>query len=142
MSGESTRFRYRAGPSGIFSSALALLGALIAFVESRAALIAQESKTAFVQFAIAAACLIAALMLLAFGYVFLVASAIVGIAHLAQISWLWTALIAAGVHFILALFLLLIVRNRVTKPLFRETAAELKEDREWLREIATNRRTN
>jgi uncharacterized membrane protein YqjE len=142
MSGESTRFRYRAGPSGIFSSALALLGALIAFVESRAALIAQESKTAFVQFAIAAACLIAALMLLAFGYVFLVASAIVGIAHLAQISWLWTALIAAGVHFILALLLLLIVRNRVTKPLFRETAAELKEDREWLREIATNRRTN
>jgi hypothetical protein len=142
MSGESTRFRYRAGPSGIFSSALALLGALIAFVESRAALIAQESKTAFVQFAIAAACLIAALMLLTFGYVFLVASAIVGIAHLAQISWLWTALIAAGVHFILALLLLLIVRNRVTKPLFRETAAELKEDREWLREIATNRRTN
>ena len=142
MSGESTRFRYRAGPSGIFSSALALLGALIAFVESRAALIAQESKTAFVQFAIAAACLIAALMLLAFGYVFLVASAIVGIAHLAQISWLWTALIAAGVHFIPALLLLLIVRNRVTKPLFRETAAELKEDREWLREIATNRRTN
>jgi len=142
MSGESTRFRYRAGPNGIVSSALALLGALIAFVESRAALIAQESKTAFVQFAIAAACLIAALMLLAFGYVFLVASAIVGIAHLAQISWLWTALIAAGVHFILALFLLLIVRNRVTKPLFRETAAELKEDREWLREIATNRRTN
>jgi uncharacterized membrane protein YqjE len=142
MSGESTRFRYRAGPSGIFSSALALLGALIAFVESRAALIAQESKTAFVQFAIAAACLIAALMLLTFGYVFLVASAIVGIAHLAQISWLWTALIAAGVHFILALLLLLIVRNRVTKPLFRETAAELKEDREWLREIATHRRTN
>jgi uncharacterized membrane protein YqjE len=142
MSDESTRFRYGAGPSGIFGSALALLGALIGFIESRGALIAAESKTALVQFAIAAICLIAALMLLGFGYVFLIATAIVGIAHLAQISWLWTALIAAGLHFILALFLLIIVRNKMTKPLFRATAAELKEDREWLRQIGTNRRTN
>lgn len=142
MSGESTRFRYGAGPSGIFGSALRLLGALIEFVESRAALIASESKSAFVQFAIAAICLIAALMLLAFGYIFLVAIAIVGIAHFAQISWLWTALIAAGVHFILALFLLLIARSRMTTPVFRATAAELKEDRDWLRQIGTNRRSN
>jgi len=142
MSGESTRFRHGAGPSGIFGSALRLLSALIGFIESRAALIASESKSALIQFAIAAICLIAALMLLAFGYIFLVASAIVGIAHLAHISWLWTALIAAGVHFILALLLLLIVWSRATKPVFRATVVELKEDRKWLREIGTNRRSS
>ena len=143
MSGESTRSRSGAGPGGIFGSILALLSALVGFIESRAALVAAESKTALIQFAIAAICLVAALMLFGFGYIFLVASVIVGVAHLAQISWLWTALAAAGVHFVLALLLLIIVRSRVTKPLFRATAAELKEDREWLRQMGTtNRRSS
>jgi uncharacterized membrane protein YqjE len=141
MAGEFTRSRSRAGHAGIFGSALALLGAIIGFVESRLALVAAESKTALIQLALAAICLVAAIMLLGFGYIFLIASAIVATAHLLQVSWLWTALIAAGLHFILALILLLIFRSAVTKPLFRETAAELKEDREWLRQIgATNRR--
>ena len=136
MSGEFTRSRRGAGHAGIFGSALALLGALIEFVESRLSLVAAESKTALVRFALAAICLLAAIMLLGFGYIFLIASAIVGFAHLLQISWLWTALIAAGIHFIVALFLLILFRSTLMKPLFRETAAELKEDREWLRQIA------
>jgi uncharacterized membrane protein YqjE len=76
-------------------------------------------------------------MLFVLGYVFLVASAIVGIAHAVQISWLWTALTAAGLHFVLGLFCLLIVRTRMSKPMFRATSAELKKDAEWLRTLNT-----
>ncbi len=138
MLGEFPRSRRGAGRAGIFGSALALLGALIGFIESRLALVAAESKTALVRVALAAICLVVAVMLIGFGYIFLIASAVVGLAHFLQISWLWTALIAAGLHFILALFLLILFRSMLMKPLFQETAAELKEDREWLRQIANN----
>jgi len=46
-------------------------------------------------------------------------------------------LAAAGLHFIIALVLLLIARNRMTKPLFRATTSELKKDREWLKNLDT-----
>jgi uncharacterized membrane protein YqjE len=50
------------------------------------------------------------------------------------------ALIAAGAHFVIALVLLLVARSRMTKPFFRATLTELKEDREWLKRLnATNR---
>jgi uncharacterized membrane protein YqjE len=77
------------------------------------------------------------------GYVFLIVSAVVGLAHLAGISWVWTALAAAGGHFVVALILLLVARSRMTKPLFRATLTELKEDREWLKNLnATNQSTS
>src|SRR4029077_13257162 len=100
MSDGTTSSRRTAGPGGFIGSLFALLSALVGFVESRAALVAEESKAALVQFAILGICLVAALMLFGFGYIFLVASAIVGIARLAQVSWLWTALGAAAVHFV------------------------------------------
>ena len=84
--------------------------------------------------------LAAALLLFTFGYIFLIASAVVGLAHLARISWLWIALAAAGVHFVIALVFLLVARSRMTKPLFRATAAELKKDREWLKNLDTTSR--
>src|SRR5439155_20895029 len=90
----------------------------------------RESKTALVQLLVLGICVGLALVLCVFGCVFVIASAIVGLAHLFGISWLWTALMAAGAHFIIALALLLIARNRMTKPLFHETISELKEVRE------------
>src|SRR6266403_1697783 len=64
-------------------------------------------------------------------------------AHLAGVSWPWIALAAAAVHFIIALILLLVARSRITKPLFRTTLAELKKDREWLKNLdATNQSTS
>jgi uncharacterized membrane protein YqjE len=69
------------------------------------------------------------------GYIFLIAGAVVGLAHLAGISWIWTALAAAGAHFVTALILLLIARNRIREPFFRATLTELNEDREWLKNL-------
>lgn len=135
MSSESTASRNPAGHSGLLGNALALLSAVVEFFETRLALAAQESKSAAVQILILVGCLVFAGALCLMGYVFLVVSAIVGLAHLAGTSWPWIALIVGLVHFIIALVLLVVARSRITKPMFRETVDELKKDREWLRNL-------
>jgi uncharacterized membrane protein YqjE len=137
MMSESTRSRNPAGHTGLLENLLALLNALAEFFESRFALLAEESKTAAVQVLILVSCLILAVVLCALGYIFLITGAVVGVAHLVGISWPWVALAVAVVHFIVAMVLLLIARSRITKPLFRATLAELKKDREWLRNLDT-----
>jgi uncharacterized membrane protein YqjE len=134
MISEANRSRNPAGHAGLLESLLALASSLADFFESRFALFAQESKGALVQLG---ACLILALLLCVFGYIFLIASAVVGVAHLAGISWLWTALAAAGAHFVAASILLLVARSRITKPLFRATLSELRKDRQWLKNLDT-----
>jgi len=143
MISESPRSRNPAGHAGLLENLLALLTALAEFFESRFALVAQESKTAAVQVLILVGCLIFALLLCALGYIFLITGVVVGLAHLVGISWPWIALAAAAVHFIIALALLVVARSRITKPLFLNTRAELKKDREWLKNLdATNQSTN
>ncbi len=140
MADEATRSRNPAGRAGLLDNLLALLSALAAFFESRFALLARDSKAALMQMFGLAACFLVALLLFTFGYIFLIASAIVGLAHIARVSWLWTALAAAAVHFVIALIFLLVARGRMTKPLFRATASELKKDREWLKNLETTSR--
>ncbi len=143
MISESPRSRNPAGHAGLLENLLALASALADFFESRFALLAQESKAAALQVLILASCLILAVVLCALGYVFLITGAVVGVAHLAGVSWPWIALAAAAVHFIIAIVLLLVAYSRITKPVFRATLAELKKDREWLKHLdATNQSTN
>ena len=143
MISESSRSRNPAGHAGLLQNLFALANAFAEFFESRFALLAEESKTAAVQILILAGCLVFALLLCALGYVFLITGAVVGLAHLVGISWPWIALAAAALHFIIALVLLLVARSRITKPFFRVTLAELRKDREWLRNLdATNQSTN
>jgi uncharacterized membrane protein YqjE len=142
MISESPRSRNPAGHAGLLENLLALVSALAEFFESRFALFAQESKTAAVHLLILAGCLILALLLCALGYVFLITGVVVGLAHLLRISWAWIALAAAAVHFIIAMVLLLVARGRITKPVFRATLAEVRKDREWLKNLdATNQST-
>jgi uncharacterized membrane protein YqjE len=143
MAGETMRSRNPAGHAGLLNNLLAFFSDLAGFVESRVALFAKESKILLVQMLVLAACLLAALMFLAFGYVFLIVGAVVALARVAQISWVWVALIAAGLHFLLAIICLLIARSRMIKSPYRELGAELKKDREWLRNLdQTKRPTN
>ncbi len=127
------RFRNPAGHAGLLNNLLALANSLTEFFSARVTLFARESKSALVHFAVLLACLIGALVLCLFGYVFLVASVVAGIAHALGTSWVWVALGAAVVHFLLALVCLMIAGARVRQPVFSETAAELKRDREWLK---------
>ena len=135
--------RNPAGHAGLLENLLALASAVTDFFESRFALLAQESKTAAVQVLILAGSVVFALLLCALGYVFLITGVVVGLAHLVGVSWPWIALAAAAVHFVFALVLLLVAYSRITKPLFRATLAELKKDREWLKNLdATNQSTS
>jgi uncharacterized membrane protein YqjE len=124
--------------TGFIGSLVALASALAESFESRAALFATESKAALFQFVLIAVCLVAALLFFAFVYVFQLATAVVAVAHLANVSWLWIALAAAGLHILIALILLLIAWNGIKRPVFRATTAELKKDREWLKNLETN----
>ena len=135
MSSESLGSRNPAGHSGLLGNALALISAAVEFFETRFALLAKESKSAAVQMLILIASLVVAMALSVMGYVFLVVSAIVGLAYLLGTSWPWIALMVALLHFIIALLCLLIARSRITKPLFRATLDELKKDREWLKNL-------
>ena len=135
MSSESPSSRNPAGHSGLIDNALGLLSAIVEFFEIRFALAAQESKAAALQLLILVGCVIASLALSLMGYVFLIVSAVVGIAHLLGTSWPVVALVVALVHFIIAGALLLVARSRITKPMFRDTRDELKKDREWLKTL-------
>ena len=135
MSSESPPSRNPAGHSGLLENALALISAVAEFFESRFALVAQESKAAALQMLILVGCVMAALALCVMGYVFLIVSAVVGVAHLLGTSWPVVALVVALVHFIIAGALLLVARSRITKPMFRNSVDELKKDREWLKSL-------
>jgi uncharacterized membrane protein YqjE len=143
MNGKTARFRNPAGRAGLMKNLLALGSSLADFFESRFALFAHELRGAVVPLEVIAACLMLAVVLCLLGYMFLIASAIVGVARLAGISWLWTALAAAGAHFVTALILLAVARSRISKPVFRAASSALKEDREWLKNLnATNQPTS
>jgi len=142
MTGETMRSPDMAGRAGFFGSLLAFVNALAGFIESRLALLAKESKTALGQLLGAIACMLGALLFLVMGYVFLVVGAVAGIAHVIQVHWLWVALGAALIHFALVLIFLLGARGIVTKAPFPELRAELKKDREWLRNLDETSRSN
>src|SRR5438270_793930 len=108
---ESSKMHARQAAEDLRDAAVAIASALADFFESRAALFATESKAALVQFVLVALCLVAALLFFAFGYVFLLATVVVAVAHLAKVSWLWIALAAAGLHIFLALIFLLVDRR-------------------------------
>jgi uncharacterized membrane protein YqjE len=140
MAGELSPSGNRSRQAGLIGSVVALAAALADFFESRAALFASESKTAAVQFLIAAVCVVAGLLFFVFGYIFLLAAVVVAIAHLANVSWVWIALDAAALHILIALVLAIVAISRIKRPIFRETADELKKDREWLKNLETDQR--
>jgi uncharacterized membrane protein YqjE len=143
MPGETMPFRNPAGHAGLLHSLVSLVNSLAGFLESRIALFAKESKTALVHVLVLVGCLAVAAFLVVFGYLFLVASAVVGIAHALHISWVKISLMAAGLHFLLAFVCVMIARSRMHKSMFEMTGVELKKDREWLKNLdKTNRSTN
>ena len=69
MAEEASRSRNPAGHAGLLDNLLALVSALAGFFQARWALITRDSKAALAQLVTLAACLAAAIMLFAFGYV-------------------------------------------------------------------------
>jgi uncharacterized membrane protein YqjE len=140
MALRTVRSRDTAGHPGLIGTFLTLCADLSALVAARLSLFVKESKTALVQILVLAACAVAAILFFSFGYIFLVASLIATLARLTQLSWIWIALFAAGVHFLLALICLLVARSRMIKAPFPELTAELTKDREWLSNLDSTSR--
>src|SRR3712207_3344277 len=80
-----------------------------------------------------AGAVITALVLVVSGYVFLIVSIIFGIAYAAGVSWVWIALAAALLHFVLAGVCGFAAKAQITKPMFQASRLELRRDREWLK---------
>jgi uncharacterized membrane protein YqjE len=143
MAFQTLRSRDRAGHGGLIGTLLALATDFAALAESRLALFARESKSALVQLIVLAACLVGVILFVSLGYIFLVVSVVFGVASLFETSWIWIALIAAGVHFLLAVALLAVARWKMLKAPYPELSAELKKDREWLKNLdVSSRSTN
>lgn len=131
-------FRNPAGHAGLRQNLNTFVASLTQFVLTRCQLAARESKDSLRHIVTMVVALVAAAVLLLFGYVFLVAFVVTGVANLIGISWIWTALIVALLHFGGALVCLIIVRAQVKHPMFRETASVLKEDTAWLKNLDQN----
>ncbi len=128
-------FRNPAGHRGLSANLTALLSSGAHFFESRLSLASKEAKAAVLQLVTLMAYGIAALMLVLLGYAFLIVFAIVGLAHLIGVSWIWVALGVALLHFAGALLCIIIARGQMKRPVFRDTASVLKEDTEWLKNL-------
>jgi uncharacterized membrane protein YqjE len=140
MAFQTAGSRDPAGHGGLIGTLLALVTDFAALAESRLSLFIRESKTTLVQIVILLACLLGAILFLILGYIFLVVSAIFGIARLVETSWVWIALIAAGVHFLLAVIAVVIAGIKGFKAPYPELSAELKKDREWLKNLDVSSR--
>jgi uncharacterized membrane protein YqjE len=135
MAARSMLFRNPAGHAGLWATLASLASALARFFETRITLASKEAKGAVAHLFGAIVCLMIALMLTLTGYVFLIVFAIVGLAHLIGVSWIWVTLVIALIHFAIALFCLVIARGQMKHPLFQETRMVLKEDSEWLKNL-------
>lgn len=133
-------FRNPAGHAGLRQNIASFIASLTQFIQSRLQLAVRDSKAAAGHLVAMVVCGIAAALLVLFGYIFLLIFAIVGLAHLIGISWIWMALILALLHFAGALFCLIIARANAKHPMFRDTASVLKEDTEWLKNLDQTKR--
>src|ERR1700745_3499338 len=124
-----------AGEARLIEKTIRVIKAVFAYVETRAALLAVESKTMLLQLAAVIAFALGALIAVIFGYIFILASLIAGIAHGSGVSWTWIALGAGLLHIGLALMCVLLAKAKLTGRLYPETRSELKRDQQWLKSL-------
>lgn len=124
-----------AGHAGLIDNAIGFVSALFSYVETRAALLAVESKALLLQLVAIVAFGLGALIAVVFGYIFVMASLIVGIAHRTGVSWTWVALCAGLLHIIIAVICVLLAKSKLRGRLFAESRSELKKDQQWLKSL-------
>ena len=136
MARASARSRNPAGHGGLIDNAVGFVSAIFAYVETRAALLAVESKAMLLQLVAVLAFGLGAVVAVLLGYIFVLASLIVGIAHGTGVSWTWVALCAGLLHIILAIVCVLLAKSKLRGRLYPETRSELKRDQQWLKSLS------
>jgi hypothetical protein len=102
-----------AGHTGLIDNAIGFVSALFAYIETRAALLAVESKALLLQLVIVVAFGLGALIAVVFGYIFVMASLVVGIAHGTGFSWTWIALATGVLHIVLAAACIFLAKSKL-----------------------------
>ena len=136
MARATARSRNPAGHGGLIDNAVGFVSAVFAYIETRAALLGVESKAMLLQLVAVLAFGVGALVAILLGYIFVLASLIVGIAHGTGVSWTWVALCAGLLHIMLAIVCLLLAKSKLRGRLYPETRAELKRDQQWLKSLS------
>lgn len=123
-----------AAPGGLFAQLAALLGAKLAYLRARLELAGLEGKEALANYAIILALAVTALVVVVFGYFFLVIALVFLIAWACGggNAWIWVMLGAGVLHFIGAAALALVAKTRLSRRMFAATLDEFKNDQEWL----------
>ena len=127
--------------AGLFRHFSALLSAKLAYLRARLQLAGIEGKEAAVHSAVILGLAAGGLIVLVFGYLFL----IIGLVFLIAVAlgggnaWIWVLLGAALLHIAGAALLIFIAKSKLETPLFPLTLDELKKDQEWLK---TNAKPN
>jgi len=120
----------------LIDNAVGFVSAVFAYIETRAALLAVESKAMLLQLVAVLAFGVGALVAILLGYIFVLAGLIAGIANRTGISWTWVALCAGLLHIMLAIVCLLLAKSKLRGRLYPETRAELKRDQQWLKSLS------
>ncbi len=122
-------------PDGLFRNLSSLLGAKLAYLRARLELAGLEGKEAAVHYGLILSLACVALVMIVFGYLFLVIALVflVALAFGGGDAWIWVTLGAAVLHFIGAAGLLLLAKMKLGQPMFAATLDELKKDQQWLK---------
>jgi uncharacterized membrane protein YqjE len=123
---------------GLLAHTTGLLSSILKYAKARAVLLGIEAKEAGVQYGIAVALGISALVLAVLGYLFLVITAVfaVAVAFGGGNAWIPIMGVTALLHLAGAAALVLLGRRQVQANPFSTTLEELKKDQEWLSRIA------
>lgn len=126
-----------AADGGFFTHVGETFSASAQYLRARMRLMGVESREALGHYLWIVIYLVAALVMLAFTYVFFVVSAVFLIQHLTDVHWGWVLLAAAGAHLVVVIVCALVAKAKFAQPMFQTTLAELKKDQKWLRRPTT-----
>jgi len=119
--------------SGIGASFSSLGAHAIDHLRLRLGLLEVEGKEAGVHYVKLIIWLVAALVFALLGYILLLIATAFLIATYSSISWMWIALAAAGIHLLLVVICVGVVKSKLKKPVLQATMQELKQDAQWLK---------
>jgi uncharacterized membrane protein YqjE len=122
-------------PGGVIGDGLRLVGSLVRHLQALFALAGVEGRAAIGLYVRLLVMLLAALLFVTLGYVFLVVFIAFAVAALFGISWIWITLAIAVLHFGFAFVCASHVRNHFGTPVFPVTSAELQKDILALRKL-------
>ena len=125
---------------GMIAHAAGLLAAFVRYFKARAALFGVEAKEAGVNYGVAAAVVVIALFLAVLAYVFLVITAVFGIAALfeGRNAWIGVMGVAALFHAGGAAALVFYAMRRFKAGAFPITLEEFSKDQQWLTRLSNN----